>query len=299
MEANRMMKKLLITGASGFLGWNMCTLAKSEWNIFGTVFSHPVKCEGVHMIRIDLRDYRKLKKTFDEIGPDAVVHAAAAASPDYCQTSKSDSYKINVDAAVNIAGLCADRKIPLAFTSTDLVFDGRRGMYKENDPVNPVNVYGEQKVTAEQKVLDICQDAAVCRMPLILGMPSPAYKSSLQPMITAMREGRELTLFTDEFRSPVSAETAGRGLLLSLEKVRGIIHLGGRERVSRYDLGVLLADILHCGNSNIRACKQKDITFAAPRAADVSLDSSKAFALGYDPLPLREELEKVMKLINL
>lgn len=294
MEATRIMKKLLVTGASGFLGWNMCALAKSEWNIFGTVFSHPVTCEGVHIIRIDLSDVRELKKTFDEIGPDAVVHTAAAASPDYCQTNQSDSYKINVDATVNIAGLCAVHKIPLAFTSTDLVFDGHRGMYTEDDPVNPVNVYGEQKVAAEQKVLDICPDAAVCRMPLILGMPSPAYKSSRQPMIAAMREGRELKLFTDEFRSPVSAETAARGLLLSLEKMRGIIHLGGRERISRYDLGVLLADILHCDSPNIRAFKQKDITFAAPRAADVSLDSSKAFALGFDPLPLREELMKIV-----
>jgi dTDP-4-dehydrorhamnose reductase len=201
---------------------------------------------------------------------------------------------MNVDASVYVSGLCADLGIPLAFTSTDLVFDGLQGMYKETDQVNPVNTYGEQKVLAEQKILHIYPHAAVCRMPLMLGMPSPAYGGSLQPMLKALKEGGELSLFTDEFRSPVSADMAARGLLWSLEKVRGIIHLGGRERISRYDLGVLLADILGCRNPHIRACTQKDLAFAAPRAPDVSLNSSKAFSLGYNPLPLRDELERII-----
>ena len=293
------MKKLLVTGASGFLGWNICTVAKDDWNIFGTVFSHPVTIDGVHIIRIDIGDFQQLKKTFNEIRPDAVIHTAAAASPDYCQIHKSETHKINVDAAVTIAGLCADHEIPLSFTSTDLVFDGSRGMYKEEDPVNPVNVYAEQKVTAEQKISDIYPDAAVCRMPLMLGMPGPANNSFLQPMIKALKDGSRLTLFTDEFRSPVSAGTAARGLLLSLAQFKEVIHLGGRDRISRYDLGMLVSEILQCGHKHIIACKQKDITFAAPRAADVSLDSSKAFGLGYNPQSLRKELEGIIKQVNL
>lgn len=291
------MKKLLITGASGFLGWNICRAAKDRWDTVGTVFSHPVRIDGVNIFRVDLTVFQEVKRMFHEFRPDAVIHTAAAASPDYCQIHTSETHKINVDAAVNIAGLCADHEISLAFTSTDLVFDGCRGMYKEEDPVNPVNIYGEQKVLAEQKLLETYPDAAVCRMPLMLGLSSPAYKSSLQTIVKAFIGGGELTLFTDEFRSPLSAEMAARGLLLSLKKVQGIIHLGGRERISRYDLGIMLADILHCDNPNITPCKQNDLTFAAPRAADVSLDSSKAFALGFDPPPLREELEDLMKLI--
>lgn len=289
------MKKLLVTGASGFLGWNICMKLKNAWDITGTFSSHPVHIEGVTIRHVDLTRSRDVKRIFEETKPDAVIHTAAVASPDYCQTHRSESYKINVNAAVTVAGLCADRAIPLAFTSTDLVFDGRRGMYSEEDPVNPVNVYGEQKALAEQNVLETYPDAAVCRMPLMLGLPSPAYNSTLQSMVTALKDGSELTLFIDEFRSPVSAGTAASGLMIALTNVHGVIHLGGRDRISRYDLGVMLADILNFDPSTIRAYRQKDIAFPAPRAADVSLDSSKAFALGFDPMPIRKELEGLVR----
>jgi len=293
------MKKLLVTGTSGFLGWNICTAAKKEWDIFGTVFSHPVTIDGVHIIRIDLNDFRELKKIFDEIRPEAVIHTAAAAGPDYCQTHKSETHKINVDAAVNIAGLCADTRVPLVFTSTDLVFDGLQPPYTEEAPVNPMNVYGEQKVLAEERVLEVYSDAAVCRMSLMFGDPGPAASSFFKTMLMAFKEGRELKLFTDEFRTPLSGAAAVQGIFLALEKVRGMLHLGGSERISRYDFGGLLMDVLGITKANIVPCLQRDANMPAPRVPDVSLDSAKAFSLGFNPVPLREEVERIIKQGNL
>jgi dTDP-4-dehydrorhamnose reductase len=113
----------------------------------------------------------------------------------------------------------------------------------------------------------------------------------MQPFIQTLREGKELSLFIDEFRTPTSAKTASQGLLLALEKVNGRIHLGGKERVSRYDFGRLLVEVLQLPANSLKACRQQDVKMAAPRPPDVSLDSSKAFELGYAPLSLREELE--------
>ena len=76
----------------------------------------------------------------------------AASKPNYCQANPEDSFAINVTAAVDVARLCAARDIPMAFTSTDLVFDGTSSPYKEDDPVCPINVYGEQKAIAEQEI---------------------------------------------------------------------------------------------------------------------------------------------------
>jgi dTDP-4-dehydrorhamnose reductase len=106
-----------------------------------------------------------------------------------------------------------------------------------------------------------------------------------------LTEGKELNLFIDEFRTPVSANTAAKGLLLALKKVHGIIHLGGKERISRYDFGKILAQIWQFPDDQLKSCFQEDVKMAAPRPKDVSLDSSKAFALGYHPLSVREELE--------
>ncbi|HAX78559.1 MAG TPA: NAD(P)-dependent oxidoreductase, partial [Cyanobacteria bacterium UBA11372] len=105
--------------------------------------------------------------------------------------------------------------------------------------------------------------------------------------------GKELSLFTDQFRTPASGKTAASGLLLALEKVEGILHLGGKERVSRYEFGRLMAEVFELPQDKLKACLQEDVPMPAPRPNDVSLNSEKAFALGYQPLSLREELEKL------
>lgn len=287
------MQKLLITGASGFLGWHLCELASNKWDVYGTYFSHYLEIRGAKLIEVDLTDFAELKKIFQQIQPSAVIHTAALSQPNYCQTHQEESHSINVATSLNIAGLCADNSIPCVFTSTDLVFDGKKGSYKETDSVNPVNIYGEHKVMAEVGMLQRYPQTAICRMPLMFGNATPTATSFLQSFVKTLQEGKELKLFTDEFRTPVNGKTAAEGLLLALEKVQGIIHLGGKERISRYDFGHLLVDIFEIPSAKIEASQQKDVKMAAPRASDVSLDSSKAFELGYSPLSLREQLLQV------
>ncbi|MBD1927935.1 NAD(P)-dependent oxidoreductase [Trichocoleus sp. FACHB-90] len=288
------MKKLLVTGASGFLGWHLCQV-KQAWEIYGTYFSHSIDIPGVNLLKVDLKDFQELKRIFSQTKPDAVIHTAAQSSPNYCQNNPEETHLINVTASVNIAGLCADYSIPCVFTSTDLVFNGLNPPYKETDSVSPVNLYGEQKVMAESGMLERYPMTAVCRMPLMFGNATPTAISFIQPFIQTLKEGKELRLFIDEFRTPVSGVTAAQGLLLALEKVRGIIHLGGKERISRYDFGRLLVEVFKLPEVGLKSGKQEDVKMAAPRPPDVSLDSSKAFELGYSPLSVRQELEALRK----
>lgn len=137
---------------------------------------------------------------------------------------------------------------------------------------------------------------AVCRMPLMFGMETPTAKSFIQPFIQTLKEGKELKLFTDEFRTPASGITAAKGILLALEKINGYIHLGGKERISRYDFGKLLIEVFQLPETKLKSCRQQDVKMAAPRPKDVSLDSAKAFALGYKPLPIKTELEQMQKM---
>ncbi|QHG17632.1 NAD(P)-dependent oxidoreductase [Nostoc sp. ATCC 53789] len=288
------MKKLLITGASGFLGWHLCQLAKPEWEIYGTYLSHPLEIPGIKTLKANLTNFQELKRIFNDVKPEAVIHTAAHSQPNFCQTNPKESHAINVIASCNIAGLCADNSIPCAFTSTDLVFDGLNAPYQEIDAVCPVNLYGEQKAIAEADMLERYPMTAVCRMPLMFGAETPTAKSFIQPFIQTLQAEEELSLFIDEFRTPVSGTTAAKGLLLALEKVNGIIHLGGKERISRYDFGQILLEVFQLPSTGLKSCRQQDVKMAAPRPADVSLDSSKAFALGYQPLSVREELQELI-----
>lgn len=277
------MQKLLVTGASGFLGWNICKIAQPSWQVYGTIHNNPVAIPGCETVSIDLTNRTDLTSLLKKIKPDAIIHCAAYSQPNACQKDPEGSYKTNVEASIALAKMCADRRIPFVFTSTDLVFDGTNAPYAEEDPVSPVSIYGEQKVEAETGILTRYPEATVCRMPLMFGDPSPVSQSFLQPMITSFQHNEELTLFTDEFRTPVSGCDAAKGLLMMLNSYHGIIHLGGRQAISRYDFGLTLAEYCQFDKSLINPLLQKDITMSAPRPPDVSLDSTRAFNHGYSP----------------
>ncbi len=284
------MGKLLVTGASGFLGWHVCQLAQQQgWEVYGTYHTHPVEIPGVLLQRVDLKDFAELKQLLEAIQPTAVIHTAAQSKPNTCQVDPDGTYEVNVTASCNLAGLCGDRTLPYIFTSTDQVFNGQAAPYRETDPVSPLNHYGTQKVAAEVGILERYPNAAVCRMPLMFGA-APIASNFLQLFAQTLRAKQELRLFADEFRTPVGGHTAAQGLLWAIAHVQGLIHLGGKERISRYEFGCLMVEVLELPTTGLRSCSQKDVPMAAPRPPDVSLDSSKAFSLGYAPPPIRAEL---------
>ncbi|MBN2131931.1 MAG: NAD(P)-dependent oxidoreductase [Sedimentisphaerales bacterium] len=294
MANDRAKPVLLVTGASGLLGWAICQTTRESWATVGTAHRHSLSCPGVQTRSVDVTDYSALKQLFASVRPDAVIHAAALSDPNYCQEHPDESESVNVTASANIAGLCAQSGTPCAFTSSDLVFDGEHPPYNEESPENPISLYGEQKVRAEIAMRDRHPTVVACRLPLMFGVGSPAANGPFVRMIQAMKTGREVRLFVDEGRTPVSTEAAARGLVLALQKCAGgTLHLGGLESISRWDLGRLAAEVLDLRQARIVSCRQADVPMPAPRARDVSLDSTKARAIGYRPGTLREELHRL------
>lgn len=284
------MKRLLLTGASGFLGWNVCQLPYTGWQIEGTVNQNPIPIPGVNIHQLDLTDDKATRELFKQVAPDGVLHLAARSNANYCQQHPQETYKINVEATALLAELAAEQNIPFVFTSTDLVFDGRKGNYTEEDTPNPIMTYGEQKVLAEDKVRAIYPQAAICRMPLMFGDPGPAAGNFLTGFLNNIREGKAVKLFTDEYRTAVGGQSAAKGLLMALEHFQGTYHMGGRDKLSRYQFGQLMQQIFDIDASLILPSLQAEVQMAAPRPPDVSLNSQKAFAAGYQPMGNEGEL---------
>jgi len=283
-------KKLLLTGASGFLGWNVLNVQQTDWQIVGITHQSSLAYKNHSFLQQDLTDCKCVKKLVHEVAPQVILHTAAISDSDYCQAHKEEAHAINVEASVTLANLAAERDIPMIFISSDLVFDGNNAPYKEMDTPNPLSAYGEQKVEAEEKVLANNPKACVCRVPLMFGESGPVAKSILQHTLKNLREGKPINLFTDEFRTPANAASVAKGLFLALENQPRILHLGGAERISRFDFGMLIAKVFKIENTKITPTLRADLKLTMPRPADVSLDSGKALGLGYKLSSLLEEL---------
>ncbi|BBO77060.1 NAD(P)-dependent oxidoreductase [Desulfosarcina widdelii] len=287
-------RRLLITGASGFLGWHLCRLAASEWSVYGVGCRHRVTVYDATPVTGDLTDSDVMATLFDRIRPQAVIHAAAASDPAFCERHIDEARRINVTATESLAGQCARWKIPFVFTSTDLVFDGTRPPYAEDDATTPIAAYGRQKVEAEQRVMACWPKALICRLPLMIGLSGGFRGNFSFEMLKAIETGTSMNLFADEFRTPVDGQSAAAGILTVMGKTSGILNLGGRRRISRYEMGRRLAVIMECKDANIRPVSIREVAAAAPRSPDVSLNSQRAYRLGYDPADLDLTLERMV-----
>ncbi len=293
-----MKKKLLVTGYGGFVAGSLVWQAGREWDV--VVFSRsmlPEEREGFRCWQFDLCDTKTLRETFVKVQPDAVVHTAALANIDYCQSHQDEAERVNVGVTQELARLCGDSGAKLVFCSTDSVFDGKQGMVTEEDTPNPVNFYAETKIRAEQAMRESAESAVVARLALVMGLPVLGTGNSfLAKMISAFEAGKEVPFPENEIRSPIDVITLGQALLeLAANDFAGTLHLAGNTRLNRYEMGWRIAARLGYLPDLVVATDSNAMADRAPRPNDVSLDNSKASRLLGTPMQtLNDGLELVL-----
>jgi len=267
------MKRVLITGASGRVGSYICSKARAgEFEVHGTWFSRHVPLEGVSFTRVDFTSEDEIARCLRSVMPDIVIHAGALAKEAEWERLEA----VNVRATGLISGLCGELGAFLVFISTDLAFDGTKGFYHEEDPVNPVGPYPLSKVMAEEKVRESGIPGAIVRIPINYGWTS-SRSTFLEWILNEVKEGRQATLFDDQYRSPLYLGTLAEALLeIAGRRMEGIWHIGGAERISRYDFGIKAASLLGFPAGSLVAVKKKDIVYQGSPCEDCSLDTGKA-----------------------
>lgn len=258
----------LITGAAGLIGGYLVRSA-SRWVPDWAV-------RGVTRAEVDLIDRAQVQRLWDRYRPDLVIHCAALSRTGLCEQDPARARLINVEATRLLADLARD--IPFIFLSTDQVFDGAKGQYVETDAVHPLNVYAQTKAEAEQVVLGNPAHAVV-RIALTAGTSPTRDRSFVEDMVRAAAKGMTLTLFTDEFRCPLPAGALARALWeFGVQRRPGLYHVGGRERLSRWEIGALLAARFPELRPSIRPGSVADYE-GPPRPPDLSMRSDKIQAL--------------------
>ncbi|MCC7373766.1 MAG: SDR family oxidoreductase [Verrucomicrobiales bacterium] len=270
-----------ITGAGGLIG-NQLVQSASRW-------APEFRVLPIRRSRCDLSDPKSVERCFHEDAPDLVIHCAGLTRSPSCQADPALARRLNVEMTAHLSDLAAS--CCLIFLSTDLVFDGRQGGYRETDRPNPLNVYAETKVEAEARVLARAGHLVV-RTSLNFGESPTRDRAFNEEMSRAWREGKTLNCFTDEYRCVIPAETTARALW-SLGKWwlagnRGdgdrIFHLAGAERLSRYEIAQLVATQYPECHPKVEPGSLRDY-HGAPRPADTSLDISRILRLLDFPLP--------------
>jgi dTDP-4-dehydrorhamnose reductase len=218
----------------------------------------------------------------DEVQPHAIVHTAAL-NPG----QGDDFHAVNADGSRNVARAAAGVGARLIHVSTDVVFDGQRGNYVEEDPPNPITRYGRSKALAEEAVLASGAAAVVVRTSLIYGW-RPTVARAAQWMMDDLRSGKTVRLWTDEVRCPIWVESLAAALVeLAESDYVGILHVAGAQPLSRYEFGVRMLRFHGVDPSPIVPMPSST---DKPRSLNCTLDCSRARALLRTPLPGVDEV---------
>ena len=263
--------KIFITGGSGLLGSKIAEIALKKYGhevYAGYCHNKP---EFGEPVKFDLTKDADLEVIY-KIKPEVIIHTAALTNVDECETNKELAYKINAEGTKRVAEIAKNLGAFLVYVSTDYVFSGDKGMYKEEDEPNPMDYYGYTKLLGEK----YCD--CIARTCVIYGTKSASGKANFGLwLINKLRNREGVKIVTDQYITPTLNTNLARMLLeLAKRELKGIFHLAGKERVSRYDFALRIANKFELDKNLITPSRMADMRWIASRPKDSSLDTSKA-----------------------
>lgn len=302
---DKLNQTILITGANGFLGQKLIE------NLVNTSPYHIIassKSENRNFIRTgytyipcDFKDTNALQALLDEVRPDKIIHTAALSSVETCENNPEFCQRVNVETVYQLAKYCAQHDKHLVHLSTDFVFDGKEGPYKENDVPNPCNAYGQSKLASEQRLLSTGCRAAVLRTILVYGVNGDAKRSNLVLWAKAQLENNQpINVVNDQWRMPTFVDDLAAACLQAMEKEAiGVFHISGNEMMSILDAVYQVADFWHLDKSLITPINAKDIAQDTnrPKKTGFILDKAKK-VLNFSPTQFVVSLQEIDKQIT-
>lgn len=271
------MAKCLIVGASGQIGGALLEEAlKAKHDVLGTSFKQNLS--EAHFVTTDILSDQSVRHTFDQFKPDVVFACAALANVDYCQLHPDESRATNLDGIKRIANFCNQYNSRLVFLSTDYVFNGKEGPYKEDAIADPVNYYGEHKLLAEQYVRANSKNFLIVRTTITFGNERVG-KNFYLVLKSKLSQGEQMKVPTDQFGSPSYNKSIAKALVeLAEHDLQGILNISSESFISRYEFALLIARIFELNEELIIPVTTPELNQAAvrPMKAGLIIDKAKS-----------------------
>ena len=297
--------KILVTGANGMLGQQLVQLLVREgkFNVYATGRG-PNRLKnltgGYTYVVADLSNFRAVENMVKKIQPHIIVHAGGMTQPNECVVSPKACWTANVGGTRALLRAASIFKSFFIYVSTDFVFDGEAGPYDEQAIPNPVNSYGESKLLAEEMVQLSSVPWAIVRTITVYG---PASEGGRTNFVTRVQDqlsnAMPMKVVNDQWRTPTYVGDLAKGILLViLKNARGIFHISGKEMLTPYQLGCMVADLLQLDASMLQPVTSDSLNEPAKRPPKTGFIITKAVReLGFVPTPLEEGLKRTFQLL--
>jgi dTDP-4-dehydrorhamnose reductase len=300
--------KILITGSNGLLGQKLIykLLDNPALEVIATSKgdNRISKKSGYRYFSLDITDRNAVVKLISEVQPSCIINTAAMTNVDACENDKELCKAINVDAVAHLLEACKPYNTHFIHISTDFVFDGKSGPYREEDIPNPLSYYAQSKLDSEKLVRESGLDWAILRTIIIYGVVDDVQRSNLVLWTkSSLEAGKSINVITDQFRSPTLAEDLAEACIVAcLKRAKGIYHISGpKEDIdSIINLVKKIAGFYGLDQSLIKPVTSAELNQPAVRPPKTGFILDKAKRdLGYVPHSFLEGLKIVTQQLEL
>lgn len=291
--------RVLITGSNGLLGQKIVELCLRKGIVFLATSKGANRnpdCPESSYFSMDITNKLDINHAFEAFYPTHVIHTAAITNVDYCEDHVEECREVNVNAVRLLFQASRQFEAHFQLLSTDFVFDGKNGPYKETDAVHPLSEYARSKVAAEQLLQDddTYSNWSIARTIIVYGTGNNLSRSNIVLWaIDSLQKGQSMTIVNDQFRMPTWAADLAEGCVeILLRDKKGIFHLSGPVLYSMYDLVLLIAQHLNLSADQVKPIGSDTLNQAAQRPPRTGFDLSKAKQeLNYSPHTIEETLD--------
>jgi len=300
------MTKVVITGSNGLLGQSLLNLlSKNENNyqVFG--LSKGLNRSGrtdFTYISIDITDEKNLKETIRQISPNFIINTAAMTHVDVCESEKEACDLLNVSVVQWLVDVSEELKTHLIHISTDFIFDGKKGYYKETDAPNPLSYYGLSKLKSEAILQRSKIDFTILRTILVFGQVYDMSRSNIVLWVKSMlAQEKEITIVDDQFRMPTYAVDLAMACKIAMDKkATGIFNISSKELLSIFEIAQQIAEVFELDKSLIKPISTATLNQTAPRPPKTGFDLSKTNReLDFYPKTFKEDLQRFKETLSL
>lgn len=290
--------KVLITGSNGLLGQKLIDLFllhSDSFSLMGTskgANRHPLSSDFLYQ-ELDVTNREEVLQTIENFRPDYVIHTAAMTNVDQCETLQDECQALNVKSVEYLIEAAKMYDFHLMHLSTDFIFDGLSGPYKENDTPNPLSIYGKSKLDSENLIVNNLEDYSILRTILVYGIVKDLSRSNFVLWAkNALQKGEKIPVVNDQWRMPTLAEDLAQACFLVIEKeAKGIFHISGEDGGSIFELVNQIADYWSLDSSLIQEIETKSLNQPAKRPLKTGFDLSHSKnTLDYKPRTFKEGL---------